>query len=104
MIFKLFLSWALPIIVVAYLVVLIRLVSLIRKEEGAYWQTIGNPSLWDPNGQAAILKRIFIPKFFPKRIAERHKLEINIVRILGIAGLIAFAAILLLIGLGRFEK
>ena len=97
---NLFLSWTLPIVVVAYLVTLVRLVSSIRKENSAYWQSIGNPSLWDPNGQAAILKRVFLPKFFPGEIAERHKAEINVVRFLGLAGLAIFAAILLLIGLG----
>lgn len=99
---NLFLSWALPIVVVAYLMALARLVSLIRKENSVYWQAIGNPSLWDPNGQAAILKRVFIPKFFPVEIAERYKLKINIVRLLGLAGLVIFSAILLLIGLGSF--
>lgn len=101
---NLFLSWALPAVVIAYLVTLVRLVSSIRKEDSAYWRSIGNPSLWDPNGQMAILKRVFLPKFFPGEIVERYKVEINVVRLLGLAGLAIFAATLLLIGLGSFER
>lgn len=101
---NLFLSWALPVVVIAYLVTLVRLVSSIRKEDSAYWQSIGNPSLWDPNGQAEILKRVFLPKLFPGEIAERHKAGINVVRFLGLAGLAIFAAVMLLIGLGSFER
>lgn len=103
MVANLFLSWTLPVLVIAYVVTLVRLVSSIRKQDSAYWQSIGNPSLWDPNGQAAILKRVFLPKFFPREIAERHKAGIKVVRFLGLAGLAIFAVVLLLIALGSFE-
>lgn len=99
----LLLSWALPIVVIVYLATLVRLVSSIRKEDGVYWQSIGNPSLWEPNGQAEILKRVFFPKLFPREVAERHRHGINAVRFLGVAGLVIFAAVLLLIWLGGFE-
>lgn len=100
---NLLISWAFPIVVVAYLIMLIVLVSSIRREFRAYWNSIGNPGLWEPNGQAEILERIFWPKLLPTEIAERYRLKIHVVRTLGVAGLVLFAMILLLIWQGGFE-
>lgn len=100
---SLLISWAFPVVVVAYLIMLARFVSSIRNEFRDYWQSIGNPNLWDPNGQLAILRRIFWPKLFPREIVDRYSLKINVVRILGVAGLVFFVVILLLIWQGGFE-
>lgn len=100
---NLLISWAFPVVIVIYLVTLARLASSIRDEFHDYWKSIGDPGLWDPNGQMKILKIVFLPRLLPKEIAGRYGLRINVVRILGIMGLVLFAVILLLIWHGGFN-
>lgn len=97
------LSWALPIAVVAYLVALVSFVSMMRREHGEYWHSIGNPGLWEPNGQTAILKTVFLRQKLPAQIITQHGLWLNLVRIFGGLSAALFVTVLIMIWMGRFN-
>lgn len=96
-------SWGFPLVVVAYLVVLVSFVSMMRRDYHEYWKSIGSPGLWEPNGQAAILKRVFLPRQLPAQIATRHGLWLKSIRILAALGVALFLTVLLMIWLGMFD-
>ena len=99
----LLISWALPIFVLAYLVALAAFVSSIRKNRSNYWQSIGNPSLWEPNGQIAILKRVLLPRAMPHEVAQSYRAWVIWIRVLAILSGLSVAAVFLMIWLGAFE-
>ncbi len=97
-------SWAFPLVVVAYMVLLVSFMTVIRREHRDYWKSIGSPGLWEPNGQVEILKRVFLPSRLPAQIAGRHRLLLNSIRMLAVLGLVLFFSILLMIWLGMFDQ
>lgn len=97
-------SWAFPLAVVAYLISLVGFISRIRREENDFWQSIGNPGLWEPNGQMAILKRVFLPGQMPERIALQYKGRIKAIRVFALLSLVLFVSVLLMIFMGVFEQ
>lgn len=103
MIIKILISWMFPVIVILYLVSIMKLISDVRRNNEEYWKSIGNPDLWGVNGQAIILKKIFLAGHFPEKIAERYKARLRGVRVLAFLGLVNFLIILSMIWLGMFE-
>lgn len=100
----LIISWAFPIVVVVYLVMLTRFVGTMKSAHQDYWRSIGDPGLWDPNGQALILGKVFLPNRLPEQVVSRHKGSLIAIRGLALLGILLFAAILLMIWLGVYEQ
>jgi hypothetical protein len=68
-----------------------------------YWESIGNPSSFDPNGQVKVLKLIFLPKTLPANIYVVYEKKILAIRGLAGAGMIFFIVIIVLGLLGEYE-
>jgi hypothetical protein len=103
MVIKLIISWLFPLTTFGYLFVLTRFISSVRKHHATYWKSIGDPKLWNANGQIAIFRRVFLPGRFPVDISSRYKVHILFIRVLAFLSLILFVSILLMIWLGMFE-
>lgn len=96
-------SWGFPLIVACYLYFLYKFISAIKVEQKEYWESIGNPSSSDPNGQAKVLKLIFLPKALPASIFVAYEKKILAIRGLAYVGVIFFAAIIVLGLLGQYK-
>jgi hypothetical protein len=97
-------AWAFPVIVVAYLIALITFIEMMAREHQDYWRSIGEPGLWDPNDQAAILKMIFLPGRLPDPLAIRHGLWLNTIRLFAALSVVLFVTVLSLIWNGKFDS
>jgi hypothetical protein len=97
-------SWLFPIVIVAYLVMLKRLIAKLKSVEPEYWTQIASPSLLNPNGQAAVAKKIIFGVGLPDSIASAYKKEFAAVRILLSLGVILFIAIIAMMYGGAFDS
>lgn len=96
-------AWAFLLITIAYLIALTRLASSLKGDFREHWESIGDPSIWDARGQQAILGIIIWPNRFTSELLAHHWRRIKIVRMLGIADLICFSVLLLMIFNGTFD-
>ncbi|WP_293373492.1 hypothetical protein [Nevskia sp.] len=76
------LVWLFPLSLISYLIYILRIIHTIKKKHPEYWNSIGAPSLSDPNGQIKILKVILVPNCMPEKISEDYKIEKFVVRLL----------------------
>lgn len=95
-------SWAFPVLTIAYLMVLTRLTSSLRNDFGELWQSMGNPGIWNARGQQKILGIVLQPDCFPSHLRAHHWRLIRWVRILGISAFMCFCGILVMISNGAF--
>lgn len=98
-----FVSWGFPLIVVCYLCFLYKFISTIKVEQKEYWESIGNPSSSDPNGQAKVLKLIFLPRALPAKIFVAYEKSILAIRGLAYTGVVFFITIIVLGLLGKYK-
>lgn len=88
------LSWFFLISVAAYLVVLRKVVSKLKRDHEQYWTQIGSPTLSDPNGQAALFWKLICGVGLPEAVAHACGQRLTILRILLAASMLAFIAII----------
>lgn len=88
------LSWFFLIAVAAYLVVLRKMVSKLKRDQGQYWTQIGSPTLSDPNGQAALFWRLICGVGLPEAVAHACGQRLKILRVLLAVSMLAFIAII----------
>lgn len=97
-------SWLLPISILVYLVMLIRLVIKLKRDQVEYWKLIGSPSISDPNGQVVILWKVIYGSELPDSVASVYKRELATVRVLFILNTVLFIAVTAMILGGVFER
>lgn len=97
-------SWFLPITISIYMVVFVKLVTDIRRDQLEYWKYLGSPSLSDPNGQIVILRKIIFGSDLPVYIANKYKIQLIFVRIFLFLSLVLFTAITAMIFVGIFDQ
>lgn len=87
-------SWFFLIAVAAYLVVLRKVVSKLKRDHGQYWTQIGSPTLSDPNGQVTLFLKLICGVGLPETVAHACGKRLMILRILLAASMLAFIAII----------
>lgn len=91
-----FVCWSFVALVVLYLACFFVLVNALRNESN-YWGSIGNPSIHDPNGQAVVLKQLFIPGAMSADMFSKYRTQVLAVRLLGWASIISFMVVFIVI-------
>lgn len=87
--------WTYALSVACYLVILLGLISEIKKNHPEFWESIGSPSSTDARGQMKILKIILLPNSMPKEISEKYRVRMMLVRCTFAVVLLCFSIIIL---------
>ena len=90
------LAWAFLVTLVTYLWSMTALVVSLKRDQKIFWQSVGNPSISDPNGQIIILKTVFFRGRIPSEINRIYSKQLLAARSSGALGISLFTGLLLL--------
>jgi len=90
------LGWLMLVTVVIYLFMLFKLASTLNRDRNQYWVQLGQPSLFNPNGQVTIFWKIICGVGMPNQIMSTYNIQLVSVRISLAVGVASFLALLIL--------
>ena len=103
MVFKILIGWLAFIFILVYMVSLLRLYSVLKKEWKDFWLFSGAPSITDPNGQIRIFSMLVLGKGLSDDFRLKHRVAILTLRYSFFLGFLFFLLIFLMIFFGAYD-
>lgn len=103
MIFKILIGWFAFVFILVYMVSLLKLYSVLKKEWKDVWLCCGAPSITDPNGQIKIFSLLVLGKGLSDDFRVKNRAAILTVRFSFFFGFLSFIFIFLMIFFGAYD-
>ncbi|MCH2558281.1 MAG: hypothetical protein MK005_13385 [Alcanivorax sp.] len=96
-------GWVAGVFLIVYMVSVVRLYSVLKKEWRWFWEEKGAPSITDPNGQIKIFSLLVLGRGLDDDFREKNRRSIALVRVSFFVASLSFLLICAMIFLGAYD-
>lgn len=97
-------GWMAGVFLIVYMVSVVRLYSVLKKEWRWFWEEKGAPSITDPNGQIKIFSLLVLGRGLDDKFREKNRRSIALVRTSFFATFLLLLLISAMIFLGAYDQ